>query len=237
MHTLKNKKSCGPGSISNEMIKNSQSFLIKSLNHVFNKILSTGNYPQIWAHGFITALFKNGSKDDPSNYRGLTLTSCLSKVFTKILNKRLENFVFKEISFDPSKLVSAKASVLQIICFDEDCFSVKLNKTKLTCLMYADDLIFLSGTPSYIIGAYKNVLVSNLEEKIGHKTMTAVQKQTIPYIMQGRDVLVKSQTGSGKTLAFAVPIVQALQSISPKIQRVHGPYAIVIVPTREVGIY
>lgn len=40
--------------------------------------------------------------------------------------------------------------------------------------------------------------VSNLEEKIGHKTMTAVQKQTIPYVMQGRDVLVKSQTGSGK---------------------------------------
>ncbi|VDI69202.1 ATP-dependent RNA helicase DDX31/DBP7 [Mytilus galloprovincialis] len=78
-------------------------------------------------------------------------------------------------------------------------------------------------------------MVSNLEEKIGHKTMTAVQKQTIPYIMQGRDVLVKSQTGSGKTLAFAVPIVQALQSISPKIQRVHGPYAIVIVPTRELA--
>ncbi|CAG2230157.1 unnamed protein product [Mytilus edulis] len=37
IHTLKNKKSCGPDSISNEMIKNSQSFLIKSLNHVFNK--------------------------------------------------------------------------------------------------------------------------------------------------------------------------------------------------------
>ncbi|CAG2216646.1 unnamed protein product [Mytilus edulis] len=79
IHTLKNKKSCGPDSISNEMIKNSQSFLIKSLNHVFNKILSTGNYPQKWANGFITALFKNGSKDDPSNYRGLTVTSCLSK--------------------------------------------------------------------------------------------------------------------------------------------------------------
>ena len=35
-------------------------------------------------------------------------------------------------------------------------------------------------------------------------------------------------------MAFAVPIVQALQGISPKIQRIHGPYAIVVVPTREV---
>lgn len=78
-------------------------------------------------------------------------------------------------------------------------------------------------------------MVSNLEEKLGHKTMTAVQQQTIPYIIQGRDVLVKSQTGSGKTLTFAVPIVQALQNINPKIQRIHGPYAIVIVPTRELA--
>ncbi|CAG2231306.1 unnamed protein product [Mytilus edulis] len=94
IHTLKNKKSCGPDSISNEMIKNSQSFLIKSLNHVFNKILSTGNYPQIWANGFITALFKNGSKDDPSNYRGLTVTSCL------ILNDTNKNMMHIKQQFE-----------------------------------------------------------------------------------------------------------------------------------------
>lgn len=104
IHTLKNKKSCGPDSISNEMIKNSQSFLIRSFNHVFNQILSTGNYPQVWANGFITPLFKNGSKDDPSNYRGLTVTSCLSKVFTKILNNRLEKFCIQRNIICPEQI-------------------------------------------------------------------------------------------------------------------------------------
>ena len=39
----------------------------------------------------------------------------------------------------------------------------------------------------------------------------------------------------GKTLAYAIPIVQDLQSMSPSISRVDGPYAVVITPTREVG--
>lgn len=39
--------------------------------------------------------------------------------------------------------------------------------------------------------------VSNLEEKMGFTKMTSVQKATIPHVLEGRDVLVKSQTGSG----------------------------------------
>ena len=39
--------------------------------------------------------------------------------------------------------------------------------------------------------------ISNLEDKLKLKTMIAVQKQSIPHILHGRDVLVKFQTGSG----------------------------------------
>ena len=131
IHTLKNKKSCGPDSISNEMIKNSQSFIIKSLNHVFNKILSTGNYPQIWANGFITALFKNGSKDDPSNYRGLTVTSCLSKVFTKILTKRLEKFCIKRNIICPEQIGFCKGKRTSDHMFVMKCLIDKYTQTGL----------------------------------------------------------------------------------------------------------
>uniref|UniRef100_A0A8C5XAC3 ATP-dependent RNA helicase n=1 Tax=Malurus cyaneus samueli TaxID=2593467 RepID=A0A8C5XAC3_9PASS len=61
----------------------------------------------------------------------------------------------------------------------------------------------------------------------------SVQKQTIPVLLQGRDALVRSQTGSGKTLAYGIPLVQSLQGMQPKIQRSDGPYALVLVPTRE----
>uniref|UniRef100_A0A8C9ML40 ATP-dependent RNA helicase n=1 Tax=Serinus canaria TaxID=9135 RepID=A0A8C9ML40_SERCA len=61
----------------------------------------------------------------------------------------------------------------------------------------------------------------------------SVQKQTIPVLLQGRDALVRSQTGSGKTLAYGIPLVQSLQGMECKIQRSDGPYALVLVPTRE----
>ena len=42
--------------------------------------------------GLIIPLHKKGHKDDVNNYRGITLVSCLSKLFTTVLNKRIENF-------------------------------------------------------------------------------------------------------------------------------------------------
>uniref|UniRef100_A0A8C8Y6D7 ATP-dependent RNA helicase n=1 Tax=Panthera leo TaxID=9689 RepID=A0A8C8Y6D7_PANLE len=61
-------------------------------------------------------------------------------------------------------------------------------------------------------------------------------KQSIPVLLEGRDALVRSQTGSGKTLAYCIPVVQSLQAMKSKIQRSDGPYALVLVPTRELAL-
>lgn len=49
-------------------------------------------------------------------------------------------------------------------------------------------------------------------------------------------MLVRSQTGSGKTLAYALPVVEKLQAVRPKITRDSGVLAVVIVPTRELAM-
>ena len=59
--------------------------------------------------------------------------------------------------------------------------------------------------------------------------------RSIPFISGGKDCLIKSQTGSGKTLAYALPILQKLGEIRPKISRQSGVHALVIVPTRELA--
>ncbi|XP_076454729.1 ATP-dependent DNA helicase DDX31-like [Babylonia areolata] len=79
-------------------------------------------------------------------------------------------------------------------------------------------------------------LVANLEEKMQLATMTRVQQLSIPVILREKDVLIKSQTGSGKTLAYAVPMVHTLATLPRRIQRNLGPFAVVIVPTRELAI-
>uniref|UniRef100_A0ACB8F0B1 ATPdependent RNA helicase n=1 Tax=Sphaerodactylus townsendi TaxID=933632 RepID=A0ACB8F0B1_9SAUR len=79
-------------------------------------------------------------------------------------------------------------------------------------------------------------LVSTITSVLGVSSMTSVQKQTIPMIIQGKDALVRSQTGSGKTLAYGIPLVQSLQGVEPKIKRSDGPYAVILVPTRELAL-
>uniref|UniRef100_A0A4W6FKQ2 ATP-dependent RNA helicase n=1 Tax=Lates calcarifer TaxID=8187 RepID=A0A4W6FKQ2_LATCA len=78
-------------------------------------------------------------------------------------------------------------------------------------------------------------LVATLNKVLNVSTLTSVQKQTIPALLLGRDAVVRSQTGSGKTLSYAVPLVQSLQSVQPKVSRSDGPLAVVIVPTRELA--
>ncbi|KOO26316.1 ATP-dependent RNA helicase ddx18 [Chrysochromulina tobinii] len=65
--------------------------------------------------------------------------------------------------------------------------------------------------------------------------LTPVQQHSIPALLGGGDLLVRSPTGSGKTLAYAVPIVQSLVSRGATIvTRAAGTFAIVLVPTREL---
>ncbi|KAI5642456.1 DEAD/DEAH box helicase domain-containing protein [Phthorimaea operculella] len=78
--------------------------------------------------------------------------------------------------------------------------------------------------------------VANLQQNLKLKTLMTVQKNAIPVILQGRDVLIRSQTGSGKTLAYALPIVEGLQAIRPKINRHDGIRVVVVVPTRELAV-
>ena len=87
---LKNQKSPGLDNITNEMIKCSNTLMIEHLESLFNKILELGYYPKSWNHGLICSIYKSGKKDDPNNYRGITLSNCLGKLFNTILYNRLQ---------------------------------------------------------------------------------------------------------------------------------------------------
>ena len=72
-----------------EMIKSALPFLSKPITKAFNMILNTNKFPKSWTNGIITPVHKNGSQFDPNNYRGITLSSCLGKLFCHIINNRI----------------------------------------------------------------------------------------------------------------------------------------------------
>ena len=90
---LKNNKAHGLDLIKNEMIKSGQSHLTEPITKIFNLILSTGFYPSAWSIGRIVSIHKKGDFTDPNNFRGITVSSALSKTFNSILNARLCSFL------------------------------------------------------------------------------------------------------------------------------------------------
>jgi ATP-dependent RNA helicase RhlE len=65
---------------------------------------------------------------------------------------------------------------------------------------------------------------------LGYTTPTPIQRQSIPFILQGRDVMGLAQTGTGKTAAFVLPILQRLMEGPRKRVR-----ALILAPTRELA--
>ncbi len=90
---LKYNKAVGLDEISNEMIKCSIEVYPDLFTGFFNSILSMEAVPEAWGNGYIVPLFKSGSVLEPNNYRGITISSCLSKVFITIMHDRLYDFL------------------------------------------------------------------------------------------------------------------------------------------------
>jgi len=79
-------------------------------------------------------------------------------------------------------------------------------------------------------------LRSNLKNHMDFTTLTTIQKLSIPMLLDGKDVMIKSPTGSGKTVCYSIPIVDKLSKSNPPISRMDGPFVLVIVPTRELAL-
>jgi ATP-dependent RNA helicase DDX10/DBP4 len=62
--------------------------------------------------------------------------------------------------------------------------------------------------------------------------MTDIQAKSLPYSLQGKDVLGAARTGSGKTLAFLIPVLETL--LRKKWGPQDGLGALIISPTREL---
>ena len=61
---------------------------------LFNLVLNSRIMPEDWCVGVIKPLYKGeGDKSDPNNHRGITIVSCMGKLFTCVLNKRLSQYL------------------------------------------------------------------------------------------------------------------------------------------------
>lgn len=80
----------------------------------------------------------------------------------------------------------------------------------------------------------ENIILSEAVQRaisdMGFEELSPIQKQAIPLLLEGRDVIGQAQTGTGKTAAFGIPIVETVDPTSKAVQ------AVCLCPTRELCI-
>lgn len=67
---------------------------------------------------------------------------------------------------------------------------------------------------------------------LGYEEPTPIQRESIPPLLEGRDLVGQAATGTGKTAAFALPVLQRMR----RQGRGAEPMALVLVPTRELAV-
>ena len=97
----KNGKACSDDMLMYEMFKSSLSYIAPALTKLFNIILDSQSFPHMWNIAYQVPIFKGGNMFDPNDFRGISLTSCLGKLFNRALNKRLQQYTeFKSALMD-----------------------------------------------------------------------------------------------------------------------------------------
>ena len=95
LQTLKIGKVCGDDGITHRMLKSTSEIICIPLTIIFNFSLQKGAFPSIWKIARVMPAFKKDDKSSHSNYRPISLLSCIGKVMERAVYKYAYNFIFE----------------------------------------------------------------------------------------------------------------------------------------------
>ena len=103
----------GIDGISNRILIEARIVIVPLLYRLFNSVLEKSYFPEQWGRALIVPIHKTGSLNDPNNYRGISLLSCVGKLFTKLINKRLTKWAadYDKISEFQSGFTKGKSTI------------------------------------------------------------------------------------------------------------------------------
>ena len=101
--TLDSSKAEGLDGVTNGMLKNTGPVACKLLLEMFNNVMSGSQVPSDWKLGDVVLILKKPLNTNINNYRPITLISCISKLLTRILAKRLSVVIETEDIVGPEQ--------------------------------------------------------------------------------------------------------------------------------------
>lgn len=112
-------KACSFDQVRNEALKEGGAELRTNLLKLFNWINSTEHVPAGWAQSLVVMLYKDGDSTDPGNYRGISLISCLGKLYLSMWTQRITEHIDPRLAEEQGGFRAKRSTVDQIFAFNE----------------------------------------------------------------------------------------------------------------------
>lgn len=93
INKLDPNSSPGIDQINNKILKAVKSSIATPLVSIFNRSITSGYFPKTWKTAVVVPIYKGGAKNDPGNYRPISLLGSISKLLERIVNERLMKYL------------------------------------------------------------------------------------------------------------------------------------------------
>ena len=194
---LKEGKSPGPDQFHPFILKNLADHLAQPLTMMFNQSMKEGKLPKEWKEANITAIFKKGDRNEPGNYRPVSLTSVICKLMEQLVREELVEHMTKNNLFckEQHGFMKGRSTITNLLETLDD-WTGELEKGKSVDVMYLDFKKAFDKVPH-------RRLVKKIEQY-------GVSKQTTKWIedfLSGRKqrVLVNGTASSERPVTSGVP--------------------------------
>lgn len=130
LNSLKTSKSPGPDTIHPRILKELSSELAPPLRMLFTKTFNDGKLPDSWKEAEVKPIFKKGRKDSPGNYRPVSLTSVICKIYETFIRDALNNHLINNclLSNEQYGFCKARSCVSQLLVTINEWFNSLDNK-------------------------------------------------------------------------------------------------------------
>ena len=137
LRKLDASKATGPDNIDGIVLKKCHKSLAYPLVLIFNKVFDEGSIPTEWKNANVVPVHKKGDKSNVENYRPISLTCLIMKVFEKLVRERLYRACLEKVTPHQHGFVPLKSCTTQLIEFNCE-LAINLNQHLQTDIIYFD---------------------------------------------------------------------------------------------------